>query len=623
MTRPNLQLPVSIGTERFVVDLTGLRYQTIAAMREMVDQGAEAGDQSFTNVGIFKRTQQDFLAGAGQVWFDLIEESDRKRFRTSQGIDPWDRRSLKLLHDTALYDPEIHSLQVATGAPDLIGTTASGEPFLYVLATGLSYSSSGYDSAQVDLVDGTSTASLALGLSTSGPVLSFATDGSRLWAANGADGLVQFNLVTHDFTPEDANAAFSPTMLGYANGRLIGAIDGELFEVAGSGGLPTSSLYTHPNPNHQWHAIASAPNAIYVAGGTEDLCEIYKIGVDEAGALTTPTHAMTLPAGEITHTMVHYGGLMVMGTSRGIRLAAIDASGFLTFGPVIEIEGGVHHLLGRGEFIWFSWMDFDTDTSGLGRLNLSRFTADLVPAYAPDLMATVGGEISSIAYVDGRLWFVTEDVDGAVGLWRESDDYVHSGTFRSGRVDFGTPERKRFTSLEVAAEDLPGAASVTYGVTDQSGTDQTVGIATTSPASGPITDIEGDWVEVWLTLARGAVDETPDVSRWTLRALPLPKRTAEIYLPVILNGKVDPGTGASPGVTQDALAKWLYLLGLVESREVVEVGFGAVTFTGFVDQLYLAGQDDATPIKGWTDKRDFLEATWVAKVVTVEGTTAQ
>src|SRR5688572_29940194 len=64
----------------------------------MVDNGNEPGEQSLDNQGVWARTQWDFVLGAGQEFFDEVDESTRRRHRTSRGCDVLsDRRQVTTL----------------------------------------------------------------------------------------------------------------------------------------------------------------------------------------------------------------------------------------------------------------------------------------------------------------------------------------------------------------------------------------------------------------------------------------------------------------------------------------------------------------------------------------------
>ena len=60
----------------------------VNSLRQFVDQGGEPGEQSFDNQGVWKRTQSDFVLGAGQPFFDQEDEASRRRFRLEPRVRP-------------------------------------------------------------------------------------------------------------------------------------------------------------------------------------------------------------------------------------------------------------------------------------------------------------------------------------------------------------------------------------------------------------------------------------------------------------------------------------------------------------------------------------------------------
>jgi len=92
------RLPVKIKNRRYLVDLGGLRWGGVDSSREMVDQGAESGENSLSQTGHWKRTHDDWRGGAGQRFFDR-DDSSRDRYWDSKGVQAWgNERQLKLLH---------------------------------------------------------------------------------------------------------------------------------------------------------------------------------------------------------------------------------------------------------------------------------------------------------------------------------------------------------------------------------------------------------------------------------------------------------------------------------------------------------------------------------------------
>lgn len=691
MSGPRDQLPIVVDGYHYSINWRGFRRKVVAAMREMVDQGIEAGDYSFSNVGIFKRTGEDFVFGSGQVWWDTIEESNRRRFHTSQHVDPWERRRLTLLHRVlALVPDPLVGEDFNTFVTQPVLISAGG--YLYAFgqrgeerwpvgfATGFGdesgppdYSAYGtvdeftlyrwdpvtetwdapwddyfdelFDPANFDPLNGLGEL-LALLYHQSivgAQAVDATTDGTTVWSLHRPPPANALSLddwfvlptvngtlidngagsVTSGFLA-DTDAIIEGGVIEFANGRLFVAVGNLIFDVAAN--LTETLHYTHWSDQWVWTTVAHSPGGTYIAGGDSEVSEIYIIGVDDVGALTAPVVAATMPGGETVTAMVHYGGVMVIGTDKGARVAAISSDGSLTYGPLIEVATPVTSLHGQGEFVWVGG---GNNPAGLSRLNLARFVDDLVPAYATDLtpvddLAVDLTETNFVVGIDGadgeRLLAFSGD---NLGIFLESDtDYASDGTITTGRITFGTPERKRFTSIEVVVEipediiDLadvevwaqtPGVEWVLIGTCED-------GI---NKFSFPATFVD-EWVEIELRpILRSNTLLTPAVIRWTLRALPLPYRVEEIHLPLQLHSQVEAPGGA--GVGLNPFVEWSRLKALVDGRRIVEVTIGDETLQCYADDLAIAGQDDATPLVGWTDDGSWIDATWILKLITVEG----
>ncbi len=110
-----------------------------------------------------------------------------------------------------------------------------------------------------------------------------------------------------------------------------------LTPVNGSSTMPTG--YT-------FRAITEAGAAIYVGGFSGEQGNVYKITVDNTGALTTMTSVVTLPSGEeVTGLLGYLGTYVAIGTSRGLRIAIDETSNNVNFNyllttPYKTLSGG-------------------------------------------------------------------------------------------------------------------------------------------------------------------------------------------------------------------------------------------------------------------------------------------
>ena len=83
-------------------------------------------------------------------------------------------------------------------------------------------------------------------------------------------------------------------------------------------------LYTHPDPTYVYTGITSSGPAIYVSGFNVAQSSIQKFLLNTSGVMPTLTSAITaaeFPVGEIVYSIYYYLGLMMIGTSKGIRVA--------------------------------------------------------------------------------------------------------------------------------------------------------------------------------------------------------------------------------------------------------------------------------------------------------------
>ena len=89
-------LPVELDSVSYEIDTTEYTRTTVPALREQRDTSKEPGENALDTSGAWTRSQTDWSYGAGQTHFDL-DDSDRRRFHTSSGIDPWTKGQITLL----------------------------------------------------------------------------------------------------------------------------------------------------------------------------------------------------------------------------------------------------------------------------------------------------------------------------------------------------------------------------------------------------------------------------------------------------------------------------------------------------------------------------------------------
>ena len=379
--------------------------------------------------------------------------------------------------------------------------------------------------------------------------------------------------------------------------------------------------------------MIGTPVGIYAAGTQGDTSRIYYIGIDDstASGLSSPIIAAELPHGETVNVLGYYGGLLCIGTSKGIRLGAITGNAYVTYGPRIDIKNHDGNFVGtncfesQGEFIWFGWTDYTSTTTGLGRLSLSEFTASLVPAYASDIMttATVQGTVTGVVRTsDDRLLFAVKgDGSGAAGVWQEhATNYLASGVLDSGRFRWGVTEKKAIVSGDIihAALESDNSDVVTFKIIKEddstlvtvatSNTDE----ATTPGISTPASAVSGEYASTQITLTHSVGSTTPVLKRWTLRAIPMPFISEVIQVPILLSTYTD---WDDRHVYHDPYDDYAYLKGLMEARDLVSFTIGEEPSK----TVYVAGVSyESGSLLEWTDDRKWFEGTLIVSLVTVQ-----
>ena len=620
-------LPIRLGDRKYNIDLSRLARATIDPIRQGYDTQGQPGEQSLNQAGVWKRTRSDWELGAGQQDADMMESTLRE-YHTSLGIDPWTKGELKL-HRTVVdtYNPVPDATYAFQFWFETAGTKADGDTKgVYSISTEypggtsinksiIGYSTDGGDSFSVitgDNVDANGSFNTkGTAVTSNGTHLFYADNTSVKAILDGVEVATTALPLPGVWTIADIDG------LWVANGYLIGSIGARLTHLAGSVANPEI-----PGTNYdiarssfeqvdEWVEVLGCPVGIYAAGNQGTRGRIFYVGINNStSSLDVPIIATELPNGETVNTIAEYGGYIIIGTNKGIRLAKIIGEGHLTYGPRIDIAGGVTHLEEQAEFVWFSWSNYDSHRTGLGRLSMKEFTQEMVPAYASDLMAgdlgprdpnaggaghpyvdygPVQGPITSLITVrydgvDTRLFGVYDVAEPEnCGSWRESlTNYVKTGTLSEGRFRWGITELKSVVSVDIRHDTLLTGESVALTVADDKATPGTktvtsglVGsetpgvraIADQIPASAGGTGmnpVQGEFIVPSLTLA-GPGTSTPTLYRWTTRAIPMPFVAEVIQLPIILTERTE---YERREVYQDIYSEYAYIKDLLEKRDL-------------------------------------------------------
>lgn len=580
---------VTLAGRSYLMDPTkGYVRQTLDMRRASQDQGTTPGQQTLTDAGLWHRSQIDWSLGAGQRHFDRSNSSDR-RFWTSKGVNPWTPGELPLLNDTALV-----SAAAGLGNQHVL---AVGSYIYFALNTDLYWSSNLF---------------ITVGHSTlPAQPKAMTTDGAYVYVISDAN----VTRILIGSATAATFSSFSGDTIAYANGRLVAADGRRIVEIDASGtaGSTDGTVldFEHPNPSFQWTSIVSAPNAIYAAGRAGDRSIVYAVTEDaNTGRLVTPRFSVALPDGETVNVLAEYGGLIIIGTTRGVRLA--ESNGIaLNIGPVIEIPGGVTAFEAQGEFVWFSWSNYDAQSTGLGRLSLQELTAPRVPAYASDLMAPTQGKVTGIAtFGDLRVFCV----EGS-GVWAEREGVpVATGEMDGGELSWNTFAIKTAAAFEV--RHAPLAGTVTALTTDELGVTRTAGVSDAPSSLGPaapfeMSDVHGEAIHPVVRMASEAA-ESPVLRRWTVSGVVRPKRQDLYVLPLMFFANAKDRYDVP--VPFDPVKELAFLKSLEGTGQVVPMVLGDEARRVQIDKITQGGDN----IADWTDDLAGFEGIVLVQVITQE-----
>lgn len=574
--------PVALHGRPWNVDMREARFrsESIPLLRNQADTGSRPGEQSINTEDLWRRTVESWHHGAGQTRYDAAD-SDPARFRSSLGLDVWTPGQLSQMKAVELLR------SMSSPLSDFI--------FLATVGTRL-YVSEGDD---VYFSDDLVTFASIAGLPGGQDVTAMTTDGQNVYVTQNTAVYSKAH-PTGNFATYATGAPAAPTVLGHVNGRLMAAAANVLYNITAAGAWP-AALHTHPLTGFRWVGFAEGTTHLYAAGFINDKSNIYKITVQPDGtALTVPTLAAPgLPDGEIITAIYSYLGYVLIGSNLGVRLAAVGSDGNLTYGGLIPIAvaplttvRAVRCFEAQDRFVWFGWENLANvgTESGLGRLDLSVFTAPLTPAYATDLTCSSNGKVTGVVTVGGRRVFTV----GAIGTFIEATSNVlEFGNVEMGEVTYGLADLKVLAAIDVKHR----ASTVTGGryevkVRVENGTYVATSASTTDPASGGGVTITPTTLPVGRTLepklftyriSEGPSAQGVIITSMTLRSQPIAANRGETFtVPLIITNKDSVGSTTR---NRDPAGDMTFLRDLLEFAGTVEYQDGTQVWNVFVEDL--------------------------------------
>jgi hypothetical protein len=350
--------------------------------------------------------------------------------------------------------------------------------------------------------------------------------------------------VTQMFQSGDIEILYAA--MEFVKDRIVLCVNNIVYELATNATSLPSPIYTNPNTNYHHTSVAASGPAIYTAGHSGIYSTIHKYTLGTNGSMPVLTQAVVaaeFPPGEILEKLYYYLGYMMIGTSKGMRVAEInDQDGSLAYGPlIVETTQAVYDFAARDRFVWAT-TGVGTN-AGLTRIDLSQLIEGeaLRFAYANDIIGIQTGshETTAVAFIGttNRLAFATayDTTDGAIYLESEST-LVSTGYVTTGAIRYGTLEPKNYKLIRARGDFANGAmdlqsidsASNTYNIITYNSSIGTPEAATTNP-EGP-----QEFLSYKFTLSRSASDTSrgPIFKGFQAKALPATKRQRLIQFPV-------------------------------------------------------------------------------------------
>ena len=610
------RLPVTIDGRSYLIETEGYSRTTVQTLREQRDTSSEAGEQRL-NTQFWVRSQTDWSYGAGQEYFDN-DDSDRRRFYTSSGIDPWTKGQVSLL--------PICEDKGNTGDDVIMKVFTSGSTdYMYVASGTNLYYSQDFDTATPNWTPVTA-------LGTPATITDFTSDGTTVFIAYGsARHMAETDVGSAD--QPDSLGSSEPDKLRYVGGRLI-ELDGSTIEELAANGSVLGSATFSLTHGSVWQDVCVGPVGLYAAANSNDTGSLYFLAAGSDGAITSPQQVADLPRGETINAIESYGGLLIIATSKGLRVAAMNQDASVSYGPVIDNGGAAYSLATDDRFVWFG-----TSSGQVYRADLSVFTDTLVPAWATDVVSTgsTPGNVTWVARVDGETFFV--DAANGVQGHAASGNRVASGTLTVGDVRWNSQFDKSLRQVEVRssptlavtgsqsyeqagetyddadlvydgiATPVQGTIKVTF--TPDTGIDLTV-LTLTDRAPQTVDYSLSDKYTVKFTLERDGTATTagPNLESWQLLAFPAPTRIDEIVLPVVMKKRVASSRGMGAAAQQDPQGEYDALRALMVAKQVVTYQEGSRSDTVVIDQMSMSAEQLSADGDWW-------EGTMTLRILTV------
>lgn len=608
-----LSYDVVIDSSPFILNIqdqtpynrTPYRRQTAPWKKDQLDISGEPGEQSI--IGMWVRAQSSFHCGSGIKFYDPMPgEIVDYRITDSQGVDIWTKGQVTLLNAVTA-GHAIADVLASNGRP-----FQTSRPIVWGTTKGVLLLD--YDEIDKIASDGTLT---DFKNTTGQPIYAMCDDGNNAyWVTNvgGKATLIKKPLSGSVASTADevtmathASVAATNAVIEYTKERLVVCMNNMVYEMTPSSAAFPTPLYTHPDATYVYTGITSNGPAIYVSGFNVAQSSIQKFLLNTSGVMPTLTSAITaaeFPVGELVFSIYYYLGLMLIGTSKGIRAADASATdGSLIYGPlIVETTQPCYDFAGRDHFVWCA--TGVGSLPGVIRVDLGQQISIYRYAYANDAFdnsGVTGHPTTSVAFFGNisptdapQLSFTTIHALGVDGKHyiQSATQKVTSGYITTGAIRYSTLEEKLFKTIKARIDNTYG--TLTIQSIDKSGNFYAVahfGAGDFTPEAGVSYPVgPQEYISLRFTMDRSASDATkgPTFTGYQLKSLPAIARQRLITYPVFCYDQETDHNGNKGGYEGSAWAR-------CSALEAKESTGDAVRVTDFrTGESYIGTIEDVT-----------------------------
>lgn len=375
-------------------------------------------------------------------------------------------------------------------------------------------------------------------------------------------------------------------VMEFTKERIVACINNAVYEISTAATALPTAVYTNPVSGFVYTSITSSGAAIYVSGFSGGLSNIQKFTLSSVAgsvgnmvALSSAITAAEMPVGERVFKIYYYLGYMLIGTDKGVRVAAVSDDGSLAYGPLVfESEQPVYDFAARDRFVWCA-TNVDGNP-GTTRIDLGTQIGTLLFPYAWDTYyaGVTGRYTTACAFINGtdRLAFTTNHTttNGAVYI-ESATRLVSSGYLQTGYIRYNTLENKLFKLLNPRFDTTNGA--ITISSIDSEGDEYSIGNflqgSSVTEIGVPYPAAAQEYLGFKFTFTRSDTDNTkgPLFTGYQVKALPAIPRQRLIQYPLFCYDHETDKFGVESGYDGSAYDRMVALESIENTGDTVRV----------------------------------------------------